>query len=155
MARRLALVVTGDRNADTYGDVAWTWRGLIRDHFLLLFRRYDRIVLLHGACGEDAERGGETRGIDGLVHELGVQFKPIVLVPVPADWIRGRSAGPRRNGDMLEIQRLLGLHGYDKLTHGYHDDLPASKGTGGCIAESRKLGAETHAFRSDGSEWDV
>jgi hypothetical protein len=152
--RRLALVITGDRNATTYGDVMWMWRGLMESHLLPLFRRYDWIVLIHGACGEDATKGGEMKGIDRIAHDLGTLYsKAIATVPVPANWKDGTRAGPLRNNQMLGIQAELGLQGYAKLTYGYHDDLPNSRGTGGCVRESRRRDVETHAFRIDGTAW--
>jgi YspA, cpYpsA-related SLOG family len=56
-----------------------------------LFKRYGRFTLVHGAAN----------GVDTLAEDA-ASILGCDIDPYPADWSKGRSAGPQRNREMLE-----------------------------------------------------
>lgn len=86
--------------------------------------------LVHGACPTGADAIA-----DSVARELG-------LAPVlyPADWDQhGRSAGPRRNSLMLELER-------PELVLAFTENLEASRGTRDMVTKSRRAGVEVRVI---------
>lgn len=77
---------------------------------------------------------GDARGVDRLVAAHIRRTRPDVCVVVfPANWQAfGRSAGHRRNADMLRanIGALIAF--------------PGGRGTANCIAQAQRLGITVH-----------
>lgn len=95
-----------------FGDRYWNDVRTIREVFKHLSKEHDHVII-HGACtGADSFAGD-------VAKELGHEVKPY-----PADWENlGRSAGPRRNREMLKENPDI------DACIGFHNDIEASKGT--------------------------
>jgi hypothetical protein len=147
--KRLALIVCGTR--DTIEHLI-KWRNMMEEHLIALAEKHTDVVVIHGACGEDADGSGEMKGIDRIANVLAV-YRYFDVVPVPAAWSTwGRSAGPRRNAQMSALQSILGLHGYDMATFGYTDaENAAGSGTWDMIRRSEGSGVpDIRVYGSDG-----
>lgn len=105
------------------GDRNWKDPRPIRFVLETLFRQFRTpFTVIEGQC--------PYGGADKLIAEWATQRKKagVVHVPMPADWVQlGKSAGPRRNRQMLE--RLLTDDDPDKMVVAFHPNLMMSKGT--------------------------
>ena len=72
------------------------------------------VAIIHGDCS------GVDRAFKNACWALGVADEPH-----PADWIKGRGMGPKRNAEMVAMGATLCL--------AVHEDLRNSKGTLGCV----------------------
>lgn len=101
LVRSFAVMTTGGRD---FNDVKVVWQTLDAVHAQITIGR-----LIHGACGWDADKPKtqtfqRLAGADGLVDWWG-RNKSIDVVRVPARWgALGRSAGPRRNTEMVAMR---------------------------------------------------
>lgn len=103
----LVALVTGDRN--------WSDAEMIRDALI--------------AYHPDYVIEGEARGADSLARDA-ARALHMCVIPYPAQWDRyGRSAGPRRNEQMLHRLESARAHGFDCIVLAFHPDLSQSKGT--------------------------
>ena len=119
-APMLRLLVCGDRNWSDWAAIVAVLRKLDPKNTLLV---------TGGARGADAiaERAGKALGFEARVV-------------MPADWDRfGRSAGPRRNGEMLRVI-LAGAPEHDRLVIAFHDNIAESKGTANMVKKARRAG---------------
>lgn len=81
--------------------------------------------IIHGAC----------RGADIIAGEVAKELG-ISVQEFPADWNRyGRSAGPRRNQQMLD-------EGKPDMVIAFHDNIESSKGTKDMISRTKNSGIE-------------
>lgn len=112
-------------------------------------------VLIHGACGCDAEAGvlACTKGIDAVADQIGRAYGYRVI-PMPARWGHyGASAGPVRNAAMLVALTALGNCGYEIAVLGFHNDIAnASKGTRNMIDKARFARVPYRVYDRDGRE---
>lgn len=127
MTSEFKVLVTGDREWSDYQLVFTTLLGLRGE----IERRGAYPVLVHGAA----------RGADTIAHaaayRLGYEIRRY-----PAQWeLYGRSAGPRRNQEMLNVE-------VPHLVIAFHDDLENSKGTKDMVERARKAGIEVRHYES-------
>jgi hypothetical protein len=123
----IRILVTGSRH--------WTDETRIRHSLTALVRRYCRIGLTDSMQG--ALNGldvtivhGAAPGADSIATAVATAHLWTVE-PHPADWARhGRSAGPRRNREMVELGADVCL-GFP---------IGASVGTRGCLEMARTAG---------------
>lgn len=105
---RRAVLVTGDRDAQP---LDWM------KHVDAYCANFDVII------------EGDARGIDRMAATVARKHKKELLV-FPANWDRyGRSAGPRRNEQMLAKLRFLEREGCEIEVIAFHPDIRNSKGT--------------------------
>lgn len=118
----MKVVVTGGRNYE-HADYVY----LVLDS---LHREIPITMLIHGACGWDADdpnmSANPMRGADGLAdtwaRDRGVPFER-----VPAAWTSGGpAAGPIRNGLMLDRKPALVVA------------FPGDRGTANCVRQARR-----------------
>lgn len=103
------------------GDREWSDQDKIRKH-LSFWHGLGGVILIHGAC----------RGADRLAGEVGDEFGWTVR-PVAANWAAlGKSAGFRRNNEMLDMK--------PNVVVAFHSDLSKSKGTAHTVREAKKRG---------------
>lgn len=127
-----AVIVTGDRHATPE-----KWDYAIG---YALTSLQDGDIVIHGAA-----RGIDTLA-DGTAKALNLD-----TAPVPADWSKGRKAGPLRNAQMLADLMRLEEGGYEIEVWAFHDDIDNSKGTKDMVRQARAAGVPVTVYRSDGS----
>lgn len=120
------VLACGSRDWDAYGVVESTVSTL---HFQ---RRIARLI--HGAC----------RGADRIAGDVAKRLA-IDVVEYPARWNEGRSAGPRRNHQML-------VDGKPDLVVAFHDCITESKGTRDMVERASSAGVEVWVVQSSGSK---
>ena len=128
------LLVCGDRN--------WTdWAAVVA-----VLRKFDpkQTLLVTGGA-----RGADTLA-DAAAQALGFEARVVIA----ADWERfGRSAGPRRNTQMLSVI-LGGADDHEPLVIAFHDNIAGSKGTANMVKQARKAGVAvkviSHRRKSNG-----
>lgn len=88
-------------------------------------------VIVHGDCEAGADALTEE-----VATELGLETRRY-----PADWSKGKSAGPTRNSDMLRKEHRLG----DRIDLGiaFTEDLRRSRGTFDMVTKLRAKGIKT------------
>lgn len=93
-------------------------------------------IVVHGFCrGADLLAGSVARSLG-----MTVRF-------YPADWEKyGRSAGPRRNAEMLRAEHLPSEP--IDLCLAFHDDIERSRGTLDMVTKARGAGIEVRVIRS-------
>lgn len=113
----MKVLVTGSRN--------WINREVVERE---LARLPAGTVVVHGAC----ETGADAIA-DEVATELGLQVRRY-----PADWSRGKSAGPTRNSEILRQEHRPG----DPITLGlaFTEDLRRSRGTFDMVSKARAKG---------------
>lgn len=90
---------------------------------------------------------GEARGLDRMAG-ICADFLGIPCKRMPADWERfGRSAGPRRNGEMLRHLLLQSKSQGDILVICFHDDLKRSRGTRDMAKKALRAGVGVKQIR--------
>lgn len=98
-------------------------------------------ALLHGACGATWPRvlGPELTGADRWAHEWATDRLPAdKLNALPANWERyGKSAGPRRNGHMIEFAGQLSRWDERRVLV---LACPGGAGTADCVRQARASG---------------
>jgi hypothetical protein len=81
---------------------------------------------------------GKASGVDSMATDYAV-VNWCRFTEVPANWSKyGKSAGPRRNYDMLRLSPALVV--------AFHNDLGTSKGTKHMVKIARKVGIETEVY---------
>jgi len=81
---------------------------------------------------------GGAAGADTMARQYAIGRK-LPYTEVPADWKTfGKSAGPIRNGVMLDM-----LDAKTDEVIGFHEDFENSKGTKDCVLEARRRGIST------------
>jgi hypothetical protein len=124
-----AILVTGSRD--------WTDRAAIR-----------RILEL--VCAAETERGeaavivlihGDCRGADRIAGEAFSEWH-FPVMPMPAPWERGKTAGTGRNHAMLCVLEQLRFCSYDCEVHAF--PLPSSRGTRHMMRIARDAGFTVH-----------
>lgn len=114
MSSKIAILVTGDRNAKSE-----VWSGIV-DMALMNAVDYERVVIIHGAA----------KGIDTMAGGLGDVVKHYKSLPFPAQWNKyGKAAGPKRNAAMLRVLLEFKEHGYEVYVLAFHPNLNYSVGT--------------------------
>jgi hypothetical protein len=89
------------------------------------------IVIVHGAAP----------GVDES-FELACRGLGVATEPHPAEWDRfGKSAGPRRNQDMIDAGAGLCI--------AFHRSLATSKGTKDCVRQALEAGIPTYLVESN------
>lgn len=117
--RNKRLLITGDRNWSVVHPVAFVLGAATMKGYGLLIH-------------------GDARGADTLAARIALA-EGWTGLSFPADWRRyGRSAGPRRNIEML-AQR-------PDAVVAFHDDLEHSRGTGHMVRLARKGGVPAVHF---------
>lgn len=105
------------------GDREW---GLLPRHREAMQRFIDSLpegtVVIHG----------DARGADRMAGEM-AEARGLRVLAFPADWSRGKGAGPRRNQQMLD-------EGFPRRVAYAHDDLENSRGTADMVRRSRLAG---------------
>ena len=93
--------------------------------------------LLQAGFGDDKITiiEGECRGVDTWARQWAIA-REVDCLPFPADWSRGRSAGPQRNLKMLQ-------EGNPDLVLAFTDDITTSKGTKNMVELAKKHGVTT------------
>jgi hypothetical protein len=147
--RMVALLITGDRNAED-GTKAPDWY----DALVAAVTSYERAgdearVLIHGSCRR--RETGEPCGIDHLAEMVGAA-RVWDVVAMPAQWsAHGNRAGPIRNRDMVAVLERLECCGYEVACLACHDSLPGSKGTKDCARRAIAVSIATWLLTSDGA----
>ena len=119
MSEGRRVLVTGGRD---YSDSAKVITVLSEYHEL-----HGIAMLAHGAC----EKHGNLRGADGAAEAWAI-VNSVPYVGWPADWTRfGRSAGPRRNAELLAWFRPDVCIAF-----------PGGTGTADCVRRCRAAGCE-------------
>lgn len=150
-----ALIVTGDRNATEHPGVRRDWEAAMRPVLEAVAADAaadELLVLIHGACGLDAgaPNTGAMKGIDFLAGQIGADLG-FLVVPIAANWTEhGKSAGPRRNREM--VRRLIQFRdlGADVMTLAFHDAFTFSAGTRNCVIESFNAGIPARIYERSG-----
>ena len=82
---------------------------------------------------------GGARGADYMASVAALAAKRDLIV-IHAKWDKhGRSAGPIRNREMLDLK--------PKLVIAFHAHLDASKGTKDCVTEAKKRGIKVEVHK--------
>jgi hypothetical protein len=124
------VLVTGDRNWNTAVQRRAVFDQLVN---LQAYTTDGNVCIIHGAA-----RGADTLAAQ-VARELGYD-----AVPYPAEWDKyGRAAGPIRNQQMLDEERI-------NLVLAFHDDLVGSKGTKDMVKRALKAGIHVFHCQSDG-----
>ena len=98
---------------------------------------YSRVSKLN--CTEDIIITGGARGADFLANIVARDLKFNTIVKM-ADWQKyGRSAGPIRNRQMLDLK--------PDLVIAFHSNIEQSKGTKDCITEASKRGIKVEVIQ--------
>lgn len=122
----ITLLVTGDRNwhADrmAIGPIGW-------------------VAETFGPI--DVVRHGDARGIDRSFGHAALTHG-IRQDPHPADWSKGKSAGPIRNSAMVSLGADLCL--------ACHPDLKNSRGTRDCVSKCLAAGIPVYIVDREGAE---
>ena len=131
--RRVAILVTGSRD--------WTDREAIRGALLPWKYAAETGVafLIHGDCGQRDQQGVAVHGADLLAADRAAYWG-WTLLPMPAQWRRGKHDGPARNQRMVDVLLALQRSGYDCHVRAF--PLPSSKGTWDCVRRARRAGFE-------------
>jgi hypothetical protein len=109
-----AVLVTGGRDYDEFGTVSSA----------LVDERPDLVI--HGCA----------KGVDSLASRY-AQTTVNAEARFPADWtLYGRSAGPRRNMQMVEFARDLTRAGWEVVVLAF----PGGRGTENCIETAERAG---------------
>ena len=115
--KNIALLVTGGRDYTNAQKIYDTLRVHLDDN----------VILINGDC----------RGADNLSSRTAIHFGFKVKTH-PADWGKyGKSAGPRRNQQMVDDLVEYENSGYETLVYAFHEDIEKSKGTKGCVQYAR------------------
>lgn len=110
----MILAVTGGRD---FNDRAQIWQTLAAIH-----RETPITLLVHGDCPTGADRHAAEWAAFNAVPHTGHKYR--------ADWkAYGKSAGPRRNRQMLVNEGVTRLVAF-----------PGGRGTTGCVKMARELG---------------
>lgn len=119
------VLVCGDRNWSDREALYRALDGLHADH------RITRLV------------EGEAKGADTMAREW-AETRGVLVDPYPADWKRyGRSAGPRRNTQML-------VEGQPNLVVAFHPNIAKSKGTANMVRQASAAGIPVMLFDAKG-----
>ena len=114
---------------------------------------WDDAVLIHGACGVDADTQDWTKlkGIDAIARTI-AEYRDFELLEMPAAWGRlGKAAGPVRNGKMLDVLMALGECGYEIAVLAFHDNVDhSSRGTKNMVARARMAGVPFAVYDRNG-----
>lgn len=78
---------------------------------------------------------GECRGVDVAARDWAIS-RNIVYLPFPADWSKGKSAGPQRNLQMLK-------EGKPDLVIAFTNNIETSRGTKNMVTLARKARIDT------------
>lgn len=117
------------------GDREWCYRSVIEHTLSSLLLAKGITQVIHGAC-----RGADRIGA-AVARQLGIAVRDF-----PAEWGKfSKSAGPRRNKQMLE-------EGKPNLVIAFHDALHTSKGTADMVERSLDAGIEVWHVRSSGEK---
>ncbi len=125
-----AILVCGSRN--------WEDRETIRrELFPGDFLKWPDIVIQGGAEGADRIASLESACVLGA--------KGVGIIEMPAQWNKhGRSAGPKRNAQMLRVLLALGECGYSVSVLAF--PIGESRGTRGMIAMAEKAGVDVRVI---------
>ncbi len=123
MSRR--IVICGSRD--------WNDFQTIKNYLEKICEQYKStdITIIHGGC----------KGADSIAGYLAKQLKMNVIV-YKADWIKyGKSAGPKRNQQMLD-------EGKPDYVIAFHNDINNSKGTLDMITRAKKNNIPIEIYNS-------
>ena len=108
------VLITGDRN--------WSDKELILNTLLEYSTSIDLVI------------EGGARGADALGRQVAEYDLDLDVLEITADWNKyGKSAGPRRNKQML-------IEGKPDLVVWFHKDIGISKGTANMISQAEAAG---------------
>lgn len=128
------IIVTGDR---AHPNPA----GVIRAFQRFCSKAGHHNLIRHGACPTDPKmRSIDYQSVDEAIENY-IKAFPHVFDndPHPADWSKGKMAGPIRNRHMASLGADYGLA----------FPTPVSRGTRGCIKELEKVGIPTLVLEMD------
>lgn len=139
----VAVLVTGSRAVETR-----TWQPIVDMELANIYDAYERMIVIHGDCPDPRmpfRVGPEMVSVDQIAKRWALR-NAVPQWPFPADWSRGRWAGPERNAEMVRTLVALSEHGgFHPIVLAFHPDLDNSKGTGNCVRCARMRGlAVTH-----------
>jgi YspA, cpYpsA-related SLOG family len=137
------ILVTGSRD--------WTRVYLIRRILGAAHREYPDAVLVSGRCPTGADRIAEEcwAALNGY-REIDDAIAAKVIEPHPADWDQyGKSAGPRRNAEMVDLGADVCLAFIGPCTKGEcHTPGPhGSHGATHCADLAEKAGIPVERYR--------
>lgn len=115
------LLITGTREGWDKEHLA----AVLKDHYYRLANGGRRVVLVHGAADGVDTQAAEIWEAHGLVCD-----------PHPADWAKGKWAGPARNSLMVSL-------GADQCIAFL---IPNSKGTLDCLLKASQAGIPTEVY---------
>lgn len=118
----MRILICGDRNYNSVESVFNYISGLSLD-----------TVIIHGNC----------EGADTLAKHVALRLG-LQVIPFPADWSKGRAAGPIRNRQML-------VEGRPDRVIAFHDSLTTSRGTRDMITQTLRAGIPVEHYRSNGT----
>lgn len=126
MGGRVRVLVSGDRN---WSDRARLFRELDA-------RRADIDLIIEG-CADGADMMAGDHSAEGARDAGWARLRGVPALHFPvtkADWkLKGRSAGPQRNRQML-------VEGKPDLVIAFHNDIAKSRGTADMLRQARKAG---------------
>ena len=116
--------------------------------------RWDEVGIVHDALSRhDPRRQSSVMHgcAPGVVTGAGEWAEHVPVIEMPAQWKRhGKSAGPKRNAEMVKVARAMWECGWDVVVLCF--PRPNSRGTRDMITKARRAGMD--AARSIGADFD-
>lgn len=125
--KTVRILVTGSRNW-TAKRVVWEALNYYSD-FLMKMHVGSHVVVVHGDC---------PTGADAIAQDW-CDFYDNPVERHPADWKHGKAAGPRRNGEMVDLGADICLA----------FPLPDSRGTVDCMRKANEAGIPIIIFNPE------
>lgn len=131
------ILVTGSRDWSDWQTLTYAMFEAVDD--------YGEVVVVHGACptGADAMADWVGENLLGFLEVVGARVERH-----PADWSRGRKAGPERNAHMVSLGAdvCLAFIGDCTSPRCHISGKHPSHGASGCADLAEKAGIETRRF---------
>lgn len=116
----MRVLICGDRN--------WAEGGTAYEELYRVYRDSQVECVIEGEC----------RGAD-LMGRRAAELLKIPVLAFPADWRKGRAAGPIRNQQMID-------EGKPDLVLAFHHDIQNSRGTADMVRRARNAGIEVRVI---------
>jgi hypothetical protein len=124
----LVILITGGREFEDYDTIL---------NELSKYSNEKSVLFIHGAC----------RGAD-LLGEKAAKSLSFDIDSHPAQWEKyGRSAGPRRNLEMVKLAQSYQIKGIKVVVLAFHENIEASKGTKHTANAALNAGLNVQVFK--------